>query len=196
MAGSIAMKQVTTEVVVGKSAGIVLLIIGVILGPGYYIYTRFYTGREITELPLEFSAGPDGRPVAIARFDLLPVMGPVTVILNLTISYGPTLTPPNTPRNRYRARITLNGTTILSQPFTLKATQVEATPAQVFKHSLPVMSIKTPGEYRLELAQDGEAEMEIKQASVQVRAGVHYLNTTLLAVGIVLLSAGVYVILI
>jgi len=58
------------------------------------------------------------------------------------------------------------------------------------------MTIKTPGKYTLELVQDGEAEMEIKQATVEVRAGVHSLNTTLLAAGIGLLAAGVIVILI
>lgn len=180
----------------GKSAGIVLLIIGVILGPGYFIYTRFYSGREIIELPLQFQPQANGHLRTVASIDLLPVMGPVTIILNITTSHGPTLTPPNTPRNQYQARITFDGTTVLSQSFTLRATQVEATPAQVFKQALPVMTIKTPGKYTLELVQDGEAEMEVKQATVEVRAGVHSLNTTLLAAGIGLLAAGVIVILI
>jgi hypothetical protein len=38
--------------------------------------------------------------------------------------------------------------------------------------------------------------MEVKQVTVEVRAGVHSLNTTLLAAGIGLLAAGVIVILI
>jgi len=179
-----------------KSAGIVLLIIGVILGPGYYIYTRFYSGREITELPLQFQRGTEGPPRAVASFDLLPIMGPVTVIVNLTAAHGPALSPPNLPSNRYWARIVLKGRTVLTHSFSVRAVQVEATPAEVFKQALPVMKNIVPGEYKLELIQEGEAEMEITQATVHVRAGVHFLNTTLLAAGIGLLAAGVIIILI
>lgn len=179
----------------GKPVGLVLLIAGLIMGPGYFIYTRFYTGREISDLPLEFHLGKDGRLRAVATFDLLPIMGPVTVIVNLTATHGSTLSPPNTPRNRYRASIVRNGETVLTHSFTLRAIQVEATPAEVFKQALPVMKNLAPGEYKLELIQEGDAEMEITHAAVQVRAGVKYLNTAVLAIGLGLMAAGVAVIL-
>jgi hypothetical protein len=181
---------------VTKPAGMVLLIIGVILGPGYYIYTRFYSGREITEQPLHFQQQADGGNRAVASIDLLPVMGPVTFMLSITASHGPTLSPPDVPRNQYRVRITFEDSTVLEQSFVLKAVQVESTPAQVFEQALPVMMVKAPGKYTLELDQEGEVGMEVKQASVEVRAGVHSLSTTLLATGIVLLAAGVFVTLI
>lgn len=174
----------------GKPVGLVLMIVGLIAGPGYFIYARFYSGREITELPLEFHPGMGRRAHAIAAFDLLPVMGPVTVIVNMTATHGPVLSPPNTPQNRYRARIVLNGETVLTHSFTLRSAQVEATPAEVFKHPLPVMKNLAPGEYKLELIQEGEAEMEIRQATVQVRAGVKHVNAAVLAIGIGLLVAG------
>ncbi len=179
-----------------KTAGYVLLTVGLILGPGYFIYTRFYTGREITELPLEFHPDTAGRPRAIANLDLLPVMGPLTLIVNFTAAHGSTLSPPNTPRNHYRVRILLNGDTLLTRTFTLRAKRVEATPAEVFKQALPVLEIAAPGRYQLELVQEGASEMEIKQASVQVRTGVHHVNREAVATGIGLLVVGLAVILV
>jgi len=180
---------------VSKAAGLLLLAIGLILGPGYFIYTRFYTGREITELPLSLQPISGQRARALARFDLLPEMGPVTLIITLTAAHGPTLSPPDTPSYRYQARITLHGKTVLTHSFTVRALQVEATPAEVFKQALPVMKNILPGEYELELIQESEAGMEIRQASVQVRAGVKHLNAAVLAIGVGLLVAGVVVVL-
>ena len=178
-----------------KPVGLMLLIAGLILGPGYFTYTRSYSGREITELPLAFHTGTDGRSRAVANFDLLPVMGPVTVIVYLTSTHGPVNSPPALPRNRYQARVTLGDKTVLTYPFSVRALQVEATPAEVFKQALPVMKNLVAGDYKLELTQQGEAGMEIRHAAVQVRAGVKYVNITLLAIGLVLLFAGVVVIL-
>lgn len=178
-----------------KATGWVLLTVGLILGPGYFIYTRFYTGREITELPLALQPISDQRARARASFDLLPEMGQVTLIINLTAAHGPTLSPPDTPHNRYLARIVLNGETVLTHAFTVRAIQVEATPAEVFKQALPVLRNVAPGEYRLELIQEGQAEMEVRQASVQVRAGVKHINPAVLAIGLGLLVAGAVVIL-
>jgi hypothetical protein len=174
----------------GKPAGLVLLMLGLILGPGYYIYTRFYTGREITELPLEFQTQADKTSIARVNVDLLPVMGPVTIIVNMTASYGPTLNPPDTPKNRYQATIMFNDEPVLAKSFSFQATQVESTPAQVFRHALPVMHVSTPGKYTLELIQEAGQEMEISRATIQVRAGVKSLNTSVLASGIALLVAG------
>ncbi|MGA7949724.1 MAG: hypothetical protein WCA45_06145 [Thiobacillaceae bacterium] len=177
-----------------KTAGWILLTVGLILGPGYFIYTRFYTGREITELPLSLQPISDRRARALASFDLLPVMGPITLTINLTATHGPTLSPPKRPRNRYQARVILNGETVLTHTFTVRAIQVEATPAEVFKVTLPVMTNLAPGEYKLELTQEDQAEMEIKQASVQVRAGVTQANPAVLAVGVGLLLTGAVII--
>lgn len=174
-----------------KPAGLALLILGLILGPGYFIYTRFYTGREITDLPLEFQQQGDGTSRAAAEFDLLPEMGVVTFIVSMTASHGPVLNPPNMPRNTYRARVTFNGDAVVTKDFTFKATQMEATPAWVFRQALPVMKIGTPGKYALDLVQKKDAGMQIIQASVQARAGVHHINQIALTTGIVLMVLGV-----
>ena len=173
-----------------KTAGIVLLTVGLILGPGYFIYTRFYTGREIHPIAPSISPRHGWGPRAIANLDLLPVMGPLTLIVNLTAAHDSTISPPDTPHIRYQVRFMLKGEALLTRAFTLRAVQVEATPAEVFKQALPVVKIATPGRYQLELLQEDAAGMEIKQASVQVRAGVHHVYGEVVAAGIGLLVVG------
>jgi hypothetical protein len=179
-----------------KTTGVLLLIAGLVMGPGYYVYSRYYTGREITVKPLEFQQQKDGSAHAVAVTDLLPVMGPITFIVNFTASYDPSINPGVALRNTYHARVSFDDHTLLERSFTLMAAHQESNPAELFKQALPTIVVHTPGKYTLELVQDKDAGMQIRQAWMQVKVGVEHFNRNIFISGIVMLVLGIVVLVI
>lgn len=179
----------------GKPAGLVFLILGLVLGPGHYIYTRFFTGRVVLEQPLPFSADAGNRMQASLNLSLEPDMLPAEVILQFTATHGPVMSPPNTPQNHYRARLFKNGELVQEKSFSLQSKMVEATPAIPFSEAISLPSDLQAGDYRLAVYQEGEAGMEITGSRLQLRAGVGQADSNLLAIGLGLIAAGLVILL-
>ncbi len=175
----------------GNSAGVALLVIGIILGPGYYVYGHFFSGKAGPIYPLTVKHGAEGD-----RFDPLPIelgpdMGQIGLILRFRTEHGPVTTPTKMPRNQYRATLKADGRTILDKAFTLSSTSVESQALLNFSEALPVFQARTKGVYHLDIRQTGEAGMNLISADVQVRKDVVQPNPALVTVGVGLLVAGV-----
>ena len=173
-----------------KMTGIVLLILGLLLGPGYYVYARFFSGDLVATqaLPLvRDTAGPRIGPVLL---HLTPDMQQIGLILRFNVSHGPTPLPPNTPRNAYRARLVDGERAVMDHRFSLQSPEVDATPSRAFQHALPVLQVDHAASYRLELVDEGEAQMLVHSADVQVRAHMRQPDFKLVAAGISLAVIG------
>lgn len=173
-----------------KRTGIILLILGLLLGPGYYVYTRFFSGDVVATQPLPLARDGAGERFEPVLLSLAPEMQPIGLVLRFTVSHGPTIQPTYTPRSDYRARLLDGERVILDQRFSLQSPEVESTPSRVFQHALPVLAIEHAGSYRLTVDAEGEPQMTVHSADVQVRANVREPDLQLVAVGAALVAVG------
>lgn len=178
----------------GKSAGLILLILGLALGPGHFIYTRFFTGKLVMEQPLRFSLDASGQGRAEANVFLESAALPASLVLSFSATHGPVMSPPNTPQNHYRAGLLKNGEQVFEKSFTLRSSLVEATPAIQFSEAVMLPENLSEGNYVLTVLQEGEAEMDITAAKLQLRANVAQFDTSMLAIGFGLLAAGIAIV--
>ncbi|WP_173060645.1 hypothetical protein [Sulfurimicrobium lacus] len=178
-----------------NSAGVALLVIGLVLGPGYYVYSHFLSGKAVSTYPLPVKHQAAGNHFDPVRIELSPDMGKVGLILRFQAEHGPVTTPTKMPRNSYRALLKSGNKTIFDQPFMLTSTSLESEVLLNFHEAMPLFQANTSDAYLLEISQTGEAGMNLISADVQVRQGVVEPNNTLLMTGFGLLVAGVAVLL-
>ena len=173
-----------------NSAGAALLVIGLVLGPGYYVYSHFLSGKVASTHLLVKHQAADNHfdPVPI---ELSPSMGKIGLILRFQTDHGPVMTPTQMPRNTYRAILKSGDRTVFDQPVELTSTSMEHVALLNFSEAMPVFRAATSGAYQLEISQTGEAGMNLISANVQVRTGVVEPDKTLMTAGFGLLAAGV-----
>ena len=168
-----------------------LLVIGIVLGPGYYAYSFFFSGKVVFTYPLTVKHRAEDNHFAPLQIELTPDMGKVGLILRFQTEHGPVMAPMHMPRNQYRAILKAGNQTILDKPFILASTSVESEALLNFSEAMPVFRAESKGIYQLEISQIGEADMNLINADVRVRKDVVEPNNALVTVGVGLLIAGV-----
>jgi hypothetical protein len=123
-------------------------------------------------------------------------MQPIGLVLRFNVSHGPTIMPPDTPRNDYRVRVLDGARVVLDRRFSLQSSLVEGTPGLQFQRALPLTGIERAADYRLELEAEGEPQMQVHSADVQVRAHAREPDLRVVAAGVALAAAGLLVLLI
>lgn len=166
---------------------IVLLILGLLLGPGYYVYTRYFTGQVVATQALPLA----GTRIEATNVAVRPDMNPIGLVLRFSAAHGQTINPPDTPRNAYRARLVDGERVVLDERFSLISSLVESAVALQFQQALPLFDAERAANYRLELSLDGDAQMQVSSVDVQVRAGMRAPDLRVVAAGLVLLVLGV-----
>jgi hypothetical protein len=174
----------------GKAAGLFLLVLGLVLGPGSYVASRFFSGRVIVEAPLTFETGIDGRLRSRFAFSLPADALPAAVVIQASASHGPALLPADPPGDTWTLRLLQDGHPIRELPMHLQSTTVEATPTLVFKESISLDAAQGGGNYVLEIALPAVPRLTLDSARIEVRAGVTPANPSWLIGGLALLVAG------
>jgi hypothetical protein len=174
----------------GKAAGLLLLVLGLVLGPGSYLASRFFAGRVIVETPLTFETGIDGRLHSRFAFSLPADALPAAVVIQASADHGPALLPADPPGDTWTLRLLQDGHPIRALPMRLQSTTVEATPALVFKESISLDAAQGGGNYVLEITLPAAPRLTPDSARIEVRAGVTPANSAWLVGGLALLVAG------
>jgi hypothetical protein len=175
---------------VGKTAGLVLVVLGLLLGPGSQIAGRFFSGRVLVTAPLDFTAGPEPR-VARFAFHLPADALPATLVIEASASHGPVTRPGDLPGDTWTLRLLRDGKLVREQPMRLQSGTVEATPAEVFKEAIALDATAGGGDYELEVVLPAAPRLVLDAARVEVRAGVSEADPRWLTAGLVLIAAGV-----
>lgn len=178
-----------------NSTGIALLVIGLVLGPGYYVYSHFLSGKEASSHPLTVQKEASGNRFEPVQIELSPSMGKIGLILRFQTEHGPVMTPTQMPQNAYRAILKSGSRTVLDHPFTLTSNSPEHQALLNYSEAMPVFQADSSGVYLLEISQTGEAGMNLISADVQVRQGVVEPSNTLMTAGLGMLAAGVVLLL-
>ena len=179
----------------GKAAGIALLVLGLVIGPGTYLGSRFFSGRVLVEAPLTFAIDSEGRPQARFAFSLPADALPAAVVVQVSASHGPVVTPADLPVDDWTLRVLKDDRPIHEQTMRLRSHTVEATPALVFKESIALDATQGSGNYVLEVVPPAAPRMPPDAVRVEVRAGVTPADPTWLVAGLVILAAGLVLLL-
>jgi hypothetical protein len=174
-----------------KKIALLLLIIGLILAPAYWIYSKFYTGKQTAMLTLDKVAGVDAEATIwrSAPFQLQTEMAPVGLILHLDASFDPTVDDHKPPIDRYNVTFSKQGESSKPLLITLKASN-SAEGFQNFKEHLLLIEKVQAGSYQIEVSPASDSIMKVGQMRLEIRQNLQEPNSHVVTGGIVLLVLG------
>jgi hypothetical protein len=158
---------------------------GFLIGPGYFLYTRYFTGAVVAVHQLGLPAGAGG--ARSAEVALEPAMSPVRFILRVSTEHGPSLR--GAPRNRCRTVIEAEDKSVASSEIELVSNSIEST-VQEFAEVLATLEVPRPAVYRVTLEEGADPGMNATRTQVEVRRNVREPDTRIVWAGVALLLAG------
>jgi len=173
-----------------KSISLLLLIAGLVAGPAYWTYAKFYTGSQVALLTLTKT-----EPAALAswrspEFTLTPDMAPVGLILLAGGSFSPNMDESHPPQDRYAATLFRDGTAAKPLNFTLGVKHVsDSNPA--FKEHLLFFQIVQAGRFHVEVTPAAEPDIKLDRMQLVVRQHLHEPDSKIVTIGMVVMILGI-----
>jgi hypothetical protein len=174
-----------------KIFSVLLLIVGLILAPAYWIYAKFYTGKQSAMLVLDRVDGVEkANPLwRSAPFQLQADMAPAGLILHVKVSF-PSTTDVNQPRqDRYNIILHKDGVVAKPLLITLKAAHSAEGP-QEFKEHLLFMQVVQAGSYQVEVKPASVSVMKVEQMNLAIWQNLQEPDSGVVTGGIVMLVLG------
>lgn len=183
-----------------KYSAILLIVLGLAAGPGYYIATTFFSGGKVTEqrlgekgerwtLPngdvLRFSKGNAFKPVELA---LDPAMNPVGLVLGFEVVGDVHMEPVR--RNAYHALLLAGATPVVQKQVTI-GRGTELGPNQRWSELVATLDVPAAGDYMFVLEEVAPPELPLAGITIEVRRNVLRPNMDVVWAGVALLVAGV-----
>lgn len=177
-----------------KILALLLIAGGLLLGPAYWVYAKFYTGSDaalLTLAPAEVKPGL-ARVWQSAPFTLTETMAPVGLVLVAQGHFSPNMDENRLPRDTYSATLSRDGETATPLAFSLGVKYVsDANPA--FREHLLLMQKVRPGQYAITVNQAAEPAIQIDRMQLQVRQNLQEPDPDNIVAGIGLLALGLLV---
>lgn len=169
-----------------KAALLLLMAAGLVLGPGYWIYAKLYSGRlaQVLELRPDAAGG-----LVSGDFRLTGDMGPVGLILKAQGEFAPNMDEHRPPADAYRARVYRDGRLLREVALRLAAAHVSDS-HPVFVERLLWLEAVTPGDYRLSLVPAGAPEIRLGKTRLEVRSRVLEPDGRVVAAGAAMVILG------
>ncbi|NTV94565.1 MAG: hypothetical protein HGA75_04020 [Thiobacillus sp.] len=175
-----------------KILAFTLIAAGILVGPAYWIYSKFYTGSEAALITLKADETKPGlaRTWRSEPFKLAEDMAPVGLILVAQGHFSPNMDENRPPQDRYSATLALDGQDAKPLTFTLGAKTVSnSNPA--FREHMLLMNKVQPGQYTLTVAQAAEPAIEMDRMQLQVRQHLQEPNPDIMMAGLAMLILGI-----
>lgn len=175
-----------------KMLALALIVCGLVVGPAYWIYAKFYTGSEAGLLTLTPGASEPGklRIWQSGPFTLAEGMAPVGLVLVAQGHFSPNMDENRPPRDAYSAILARDGEAAEPLKFSLGVKQVsDSNPA--FREHLLLMQKVKPGQYTLTITQAAEPAIQIDRMQLQVRQNLQEPNPNIVMAGIGLVILGI-----
>lgn len=174
-----------------KTVSLVLFLAGLLAGPAYWIYAKFYTGSQAALITLEKAAGSGAAATwRSADFTMAPEMAPVGLILHAQGSFSPNMDESRPPRDNYAATLYKDGVAAKPLGFSLGVKHVtDSNP--VFKEHLLFFQVIQPGNYHVEVTPAAEPDIKLDRVQLEVRQHLHEPNSTVVTVAMVVMILGI-----
>ncbi len=173
-----------------KTLTLLLFIVGLVAGPAYWIYAKFYTGSQAALLTLTKA---DAAPLSSWRspeFSLTPDMAPVGLILAAGGSFSPNMDESKPPKDRYAATLYKNGEAAKPLTFTLGVKHVSDSNPR-FKEHLLFFQVVQAGQYHVEVTPAAEPDIKLDHMRLEVRQHLHEPDSKIVTIGMVVMILGI-----
>lgn len=184
-----------------KRLATLLILLGVALGPGYYLYCEYFSGERVGAFPvaergsawtlpggviLRYSSDAAFKPFTVA---LDPQMTPVGFVVKAQFAAAAAVR--SQVSNRYHATLYLDGAPVFEKSFSL-AHSGGRNPEHV-SHSvaLGTLEVGRTGQYTFVLEERGRQEIAVNTLEVEVRRNVRAPVMALVWSGVALLLLGI-----
>lgn len=180
---------------------ILLILIGLMLGPGYYAWASFFSGGKVAEhrlgekgslftLPsgdvMRFSNANAFQPIELA---LDPAMNEVGLVLVFEVVGDVRVEPVR--GNAYRALLLANGEPLLQKQVNISRGSSQG-PDQRWSELVATIDVPHPGTYTFVLEETKPPELPLAGITLQVRRNVLRARMDVVWSGIALLVAGIF----
>jgi hypothetical protein len=168
------------------------ILAGLIIGPGYWVYGKFYSGHTVREMTLTVVG--EGKFTS-AGFRITPDMAPAGVILSANGVFAPNMPDDQPPQVGYEARLMKNGTPFNAAKFALKAGSTgNTTPS--FKEHLFFLEAPQDGEFMMELEAKTPQTMKLDNVRIAVKANLHEPDGRIVSAGMLVAVVALLILLI
>lgn len=172
-----------------KTISLLLVAAGLLLGPAYWIYAKFYTGAEVARIDLKHN--DEALPVwSSPAFKLKADMAPAGLTLRTQASLAPNMDEGSLPEDAYLATLSHAGVSADPLGITLKASSSGNT-HPVFNNPLILMEQVQAGDYQLTVQAASPVRMPVTQMTLLVREHITEPEPNVVMAGIILFILGI-----
>lgn len=184
-----------------KITSVILLVLGLILGPGYLFYSHFFSGSSIEKFTIfsqdseRFKSGslqassPSKRkwnvPVIL---NLDPQMNPISIIATIKLQNPNRSLPPVKFYLKYKIVLKHNDLEIWNEYYNVYPKPRKGSNGGGFTHKqivLNTFSVNEPGKYSLDMKQILPSKTHVSYIDIDVRKKVVFANMKIMILGIV-----------
>jgi hypothetical protein len=166
---------------------VIAILVGLVIGPAYWVYGKFYSGRGVQTLSL--AASGDGKFIS-GEFRVTPDMAPAGVILTANGSFAANMPDDQPPQVGYAATLYKNGAQFNIARFPLKAGSTGNTNPS-FKERLFYLEAPQDGLFRMELQAMTPQTIKLDSVQIQVKANIKEPDGRLVSAGMILMIVAV-----
>ena len=172
-----------------KTVSLLLLAAGMLLGPAYWIYAKFYSGSRAALVPLTRLDAAAGSWRS-AEFTMAAEMAPVGLILKSQGSFAPNMEGNRPPRDLYAALLSRDGERAKPLGFELNAGSVANSNPAFTSHLVLFQTVKD-GSYQLEIEPSDPPSIPLQKVELEVRQHLVDPNPNIVMAGVLLLVLGI-----
>lgn len=175
-----------------KIAIYLALLVGLAIGPAYWIYGKFYSGQSAQRITLVRN---DVGIYSSAAFRITPAMAPAGVIMTASASFAPNMPDDQPPQVGYEARLSKDGVPFNVAKFALKASSTGNT-NPTFKERLFYLEAPQDGMFTFELEAKTPQTMQLDSVTLEINANIREPDGRIVSAGMVLAIVAVLILLI
>lgn len=177
-----------------KLLTLLLIVLGLVVGPAYWIRAKFFSGDDGALLTLKAVEPQTGllRIWQSEPFRLEADMAPVGLIMLAQGRYSANMSPNRPPLDSYSITLTHAGKAAEPLKLNLGVKRVtDESPA--FRAHLLLMQKVQPGDYAIAVTQAAEPAIQIDRMQLQVRQHLDEPDPDIVLAGMLMLAIGLFV---
>lgn len=172
-----------------KSISLLLLAAGLLLGPAYWIYAKFFSGTQAALVPLTQVDAQAG-VWRSAEFALNADMAPAGLILKSQGSFSPNMDENRPPKDLYAALLSRDGEQAKPLGFELNAGSIGNSNPTFNTHLVLFQTVKA-GRYQLEIKPAAPPDIPLQKVDLEIRQQLLEPNPNIVMAGVLLLVFGI-----
>ncbi len=174
-----------------KILSLLLLAAGILAGPAYWIYAKFYTGEQAMLLPLaKVDTQDQSWSWRSHTFQLSKDMAPLGLIFSAHGEFAPNMDESQPPKDRYAATLFKDGVAAKPLTFTLGVNHVSLS-NPTFREHLLLFQVVQDAVYQLEVTPITAPDIQLDHVQLEIRRNVLEPNNHIVTAGIMLLILGI-----